>query len=91
MLSSAEGLRIFRDEKFQAKLTQLCGSERTKIQIYDIVVRLAGKSLDAFTAVSDSQWLQRIAKQLESDDILFKLNIYQLLTNVRVVPAPDVN
>ncbi|KAI7883270.1 hypothetical protein K492DRAFT_144143 [Lichtheimia hyalospora FSU 10163] len=62
-------------------------SDAVRFRVYDLIIRVAGSSDDAFRMAESSGFLVPVLDQVNSDDILVQLNAIELLKEVAITPC----
>lgn len=58
-------------------------SDAVRFRVYDLIIRVAGSSDDAFRLAESSGFLVPILDEVNSDDILVQLNAIEMLKEVK--------
>ncbi|XP_050343371.1 26S proteasome non-ATPase regulatory subunit 5 [Nymphalis io] len=69
----------------EIKIALECNSS-SKCNTYEIIVNISSKSLDLFNLCVDQGYIDFMANELQSDDILYQLNILELLSQLAIKP-----
>ncbi|KAJ8663739.1 hypothetical protein O0I10_000012 [Lichtheimia ornata] len=62
-------------------------SDAVRFRVYDLIIRVAGSSDDAFRLAESSGFLGPILDEVNSDDILVQLNAIEMLKEVAITPC----
>ncbi|KAI9312345.1 proteasome non-ATPase 26S subunit-domain-containing protein, partial [Dichotomocladium elegans] len=62
-------------------------SSTVQFRVYDLVIRVAGSSDEAFAMAETSSLLDNILQDVKSDDTLLRLNAIDVLREVSITPA----
>ncbi|CDS11276.1 hypothetical protein LRAMOSA03539 [Lichtheimia ramosa] len=62
-------------------------SDAVRFRVYDLIIRVAGSSDDAFRLAENSGFLVPVLDEVNSDDILVQLNAIEILKEVAITPC----
>ncbi|XP_026755476.2 26S proteasome non-ATPase regulatory subunit 5 isoform X2 [Galleria mellonella] len=58
----------------------------SKCNAYEVVVNISSKSFELFKLCADLGYIEHMMSQLQSDDVLYQLNVLELLSRLAVKP-----
>ncbi|CAO3653003.1 unnamed protein product [Cunninghamella blakesleeana] len=83
-----ENCQVFFNSSCIPVLEQLMHvNETVSFRVYDLVMKIAGLSEQHFRLCEDSRILHQLLVELESNDLLLKMNAIELLSNVASTPS----